>query len=34
MECFVDLSEVFVGDVGVDLGGRDVGVAEECLHGA
>ena len=28
MELFVDFAEVVVGDVGVDLGGADVGVAE------
>lgn len=30
----MDLLEVGVGDVGVDLGGGDVGVAEEGLDGA
>ena len=34
VEFFVYVTEVFVGDVGVDLGRGDVGVAEECLHGA
>ena len=27
-------AEVLVGDVGVDLGGADVGVAEHALDGA
>lgn len=31
MEAFVDFAEVRVGDVGVDLGGRNVGMAEESL---
>ena len=31
---FVDFFEVFVGDVGVDLGGGYVGVTEEGLYGA
>lgn len=30
----MDFAEVLVGDVGVDLGGGDVGVAEETLDGA
>ena len=34
MEFFVDFAEVGVGDVGVDLGGGDVGVAEHGLDGA
>lgn len=34
MEFLVDFAEVVVGDVGVDLGGADVGVAEEGLDGA
>lgn len=34
VELFMDFAEVVVGDVGVDLGGRDVGVAEEGLDGA
>lgn len=34
VEFFVDVAEVGVGDVGVDLGGGDVGVAEEALDGA
>ena len=29
---FVDGPEPVAGDVGVDLGGREVGVAEELLH--
>ena len=33
MEFFVYIAQVFVGDVGVDLGGADVGVAEESLDG-
>lgn len=31
MELFVGFSQGFVGDVSVDLSGRDVGVAEEHL---
>ncbi len=34
MELFVDFSEVLVGDMGVDLGGGYIGVAEEGLDGA
>ena len=34
VEFLVDFAEVLVGDVGVDLGGADVGVAEEGLDGA
>ena len=34
MELVVDVAEAFVGYVGVDLGGGDVFVAEELLHGA
>ena len=34
LETLVDLSEMWVGDVGVNLGGADVGVAEEGLDGA
>lgn len=34
MELFVNLAEVGVGDVGVDLSGGNVGVAEERLNGA
>lgn len=34
MKTFVNLLEVLVGDVGVDLGGRDIGVTEEGLDGA
>ena len=34
MELFVNLAEVGVGDVGVNLGGGDVGVAEKSLDGA
>ncbi len=34
MEFFVNVAEVLVGDVGVDLGGGDVGVAEHALDGA
>lgn len=34
VEFFVDFFEVGVGDVGVDLGGADVGVAEHGLDGA
>ena len=34
MKFFVDVVEVAVGDVGVDLGGADVGVTEECLDRA
>ena len=30
----MDVAEAFVGEVRVDLGGRDLGVAEEHLHGA
>ena len=30
----VDFFEVLVGNVGVNLGGGDVGVAEHGLHGA
>jgi hypothetical protein len=31
---FVDVAEMGVGDVGVDLGGVDGGVAEQLLDGA
>jgi hypothetical protein len=34
MEFFVDVAEVFVGDVGVNLGGAYVSVAEQGLDGA
>lgn len=34
MELFVDVFQVRVGDVGVNLSGRDVAVAEERLDGA
>ena len=34
MEFVVDFLQMGVGDVGVDLGGGDVGVAEERLNGA
>jgi hypothetical protein len=34
MEFFVNVAEVFVGDVGIDLGGADVGVTEEDLDRA
>jgi len=30
----MDIAELFVGNVGVDLGGGDVGVAKEGLDGA
>ena len=35
MKCLVHVAQVLVGDVGVDLGGGDVGVAEStcfCEH--
>ena len=32
MEFFMYLAQVFVGDMGINLGGADVGVAEHCLH--
>ena len=32
MESFVDFVQMLVGDVGVDLGGSNVGVAKERLH--
>ena len=34
VERLVHLAELFVREMGVDLRGRDVGVAEELLHGA
>ncbi len=34
MKLLVDFFEVLVGDMGVDLGGGDVGVAEHGLDGA
>ncbi len=34
MEFFVDFAKVGVGDVSVDLGGGDVGVAEHGLDAA
>ena len=34
MKFFVDVVKFFVGDVGVDLGGDDIFVAEELLDGA
>lgn len=34
MKLLVHFTELFVGDVGVDLGGGDIGVAEHHLHTA
>ena len=34
VEFFVDVAEVFVSDVGIDLGGLDIGMAKEGLYGA
>ena len=34
VELLVDLAQMLVGDVGVDLGRRDRGVAEHALHRA
>ena len=34
VEIFVDIAELFIGHVGVDLGGGYVGMAEEGLDGA
>ena len=34
MKIFVNIAELFVRHMGVDLGGGDVGVAEEGLDGA
>lgn len=34
METVVDFFEMGVGDVGINLGGADVGVAEHRLYGA
>ena len=34
MKIFVDIAELFVRHMGIDLGGGDVGVAEEGLDGA
>lgn len=31
---FVDIAQVLVGDMGVDLGGRDITVAEQGLDAA
>ena len=32
MEIFMHIAELFVGDVGVNLGGGDAGVAKHGLH--
>ena len=34
MELLVGFAEVTIGDVSVDLGGADIGVAEHVLDGA
>lgn len=34
MKLLVDVAEVFVGDVGVYLRRGDIGMPQECLHGA
>jgi len=34
MKIFMHIAELFVRNVGVDLGGGDIGVAEEGLDGA
>ena len=34
MKCFVDFVQMLVGNVGIDLGSGDVGVAKERLHRA
>ena len=34
LETFVNFFEMRIGDVGVDLGGADVGVTKESLDGA
>lgn len=34
MELFVNLAKMGVGDMSVDLGGGNVGVAEQSLDGA
>ena len=34
METFVDFTEMWIGDVGVDLGCADVSVTKKGLHGA
>jgi len=34
MKIFMHIAELFVRNVGVDLGGGDVGVAKEGLDGA
>ena len=34
MEALMDFFKMLVGDVSVDLGGGDVGVAEQSLDGA
>ncbi len=34
MKFFVHLAEVLIGDVSVNLGGRDIGMAEQALDGA
>ena len=33
MKIFVDIAELFVGNVGINLGGGDVGMAEKGLDG-
>lgn len=33
MKAFMDFAKVRIGDVSVDLGGRNVGVTEERLDG-
>ena len=33
MKAFMDITEVWIGDVSVNLGGGDVGVAKERLNG-
>lgn len=34
MKTLVNLTEMGIGDMGIDLGGADVGVAEKRLDGA
>ena len=34
VEIFMNIAELFVRNVGINLGGGDVGVAEESLDGA
>lgn len=34
MKRLMCVAKLFVGDMGINLGGRDVGMTEHCLDGA